>query len=303
MLRAPERLLRPAPSSAAAVEGGQSSEAYWTEHNVTLHKVFNSRQESFDYIEWRNLQHPYYLDYMPVTGCDGKVVVDYGCGPGHDLIGFATASQPARLIGMDVSPTSLAESQARLALHGVAAELIRLREDATTLPLPDASVDLVHSSGVLHHTPDPERIMREFARILKPGGVAQIMVYNYDSLWLHLYVAYSRMLVEGLYAGKNMKQAFTASTDGKDCPISECYKPEEFLAMARRAGLTGTLRGVAMSAWEMKLLPLRWDALLDKRMPVESLRFLADLVPDQRGIPCWQGQVAGVDACFELRRA
>ncbi|MGB4101370.1 MAG: methyltransferase domain-containing protein [Alphaproteobacteria bacterium] len=281
----------------------ESSEAYWTRHNVTLHKTFQSREESFDYIDWRNRQHPYYLDHMPVDRGGGKVVLDYGCGPGHDLIGFATApSPPARLIGMDVSATSLAESQARLALHGATGEIVKIDEGATQLPLPDASVDIIHSSGVLHHTPDPENILREFCRILKPDGYAQIMVYNYDSLWLHLYVAYQRMLVEGLYAGKTLREAFTASTDGPNCPISECYKPEEFLGMATRSGLTGTLRGVAMSAWEMKCFAQRWDALLEWRLPAESRRFLSELILDNRGIPLWRGQVAGVDACFEVRR-
>ena len=281
----------------------ESSEAYWTRHNVTLHKTFQSREESFDYIDWRNRQHPDYIAHMPVDRGGGKVVLDYGCGPGHDLIGFATSNPPARLIGMDVSATSLAESEARLALHGAAGEIVKIDEAAALLPLPDASVDIIHSSGVLHHTPDPERILREFRRVLKPDGYAQIMVYNYDSLWLHLYVAYSRMLVEGLYAGKSLREAFTASTDGPDCPISACYKPQEFLDLAARAGLTGRLRGVAMSAWEMKLLPLRWDALLERRLPAESRQFLADLTLDQRGIACWRGQVAGVDACFELRRS
>ena len=182
---------------------------------------------------------------MPVAGFDGRVIVDYGCGPGHDLVGFATESAPARLIGMDVSTTSLAEAEARLQMHGARVEFVRIQEGDRHLPSDDASVDVVHCSGVLHHTPDPERILGEFARILRPDGVAQIMVYNYDSVWLHLYVAYQRMIVEGLSASHTLRQAFTASTDGPDCPISECYKPSEFLAMADRAGFRGHLRGVS----------------------------------------------------------
>jgi SAM-dependent methyltransferase len=289
-------------STAPTVPVG-SSEAYWTDHNVTLHRIFNSVDESLDYVEWRNLQHPYYVELMPVSESEGKVVVDYGCGPGHDLVGFATQSTPARLIAIDVSKASLAEAEHRLRLHGKSVEFIGISESDERLPLPDASVDVVHCSGVLHHTPDPERILREFRRILKPDGHAQIMVYNYDSLWVHLFVAYQRMLVEGLSAGMTLRQAFTSSTDGPDCPISECYTPEEFLAMAAGAGLHGKLRGVAMSAWEMKLLPLRWDALLDRRLPSESRRFLYELTLDERGIACYRGRVAGIDACFELKPA
>lgn len=289
-------------STARAVPVG-SSQAYWTDHNVTLHRIFNSVDESLDYLDWRNLQHPYYIELMPVSGSDGKVVVDYGCGPGHDLVGFATQSTPARLIAIDVSKTSLTEAEHRLRLHGKPIEIVEISEHDERLPLPDASVDLVHCSGVLHHTADPERLLREFRRILKHDGYAQIMVYNYDSLWVHLFVAYERMLVEGLSAGMTLRQAFTSSTDGPDCPISVCYTPEEFLAMAARAGLHGKLRGVAISAWEMKLLPRRWDALLDRRLPSESRRFLYELTLDERGIACYRGRVAGIDSCFELKPA
>jgi SAM-dependent methyltransferase len=288
-------------SESAVASTPETAEQYWTRHNITLHHVFASVEESLNFIEWRNIQHPYYAELMPVGGWNGKTVLDYGCGPGHDLIGFAEQNHQLRLIGMDVSPTSLAETELRLGLHGKEAELVRIGENDPQLPLPDGSIDVIHSSGVLHHTPDPERIMREFARVLKPDGVAQIMVYNCDSVWMHIYVAYQRMLVEGLSAGKSLREAFTASTDGPDCPISECYAPDEFLAMAQRAGLRGKLRGVAISSWEMKWFAHRWDALLDKRLPSESRRFIYELTLDERGIPCYRGNVAGVDACFELR--
>ena len=67
-------------------------------------------QESERYLEWRNDQYFKYDELMPVTGKDGRVILDYGCGPGHDLVGFGLRSKPTRLIGMDVSTSSLAEA-------------------------------------------------------------------------------------------------------------------------------------------------------------------------------------------------
>ena len=58
------------------------------------------------------------------------------------------------------------------------------------------------------------------------------------------------MLVEDLYKGKTLREAFTASTDGPNCPISECYTPEQFIALANAAGLRCELSGVAVAAWE-----------------------------------------------------
>src|SRR3712207_7349439 len=48
-------------------------------------------------------------------------------------------------------------------------------------------------------------ILSEFRRVLKPGGRAQVMVYNENSLWMHLYVAYLKMIVEGDLAGMDLR--------------------------------------------------------------------------------------------------
>jgi hypothetical protein len=62
--------------------------------------------------------------------------------------------------------------------------------------------------------------------------------------------------------------------------------------------------GVAVSAWEMTLLPKRFPAIMDKRLPERSRRFLAGLTFDERGLPLARpGVHAGVDACFSFRTA
>jgi SAM-dependent methyltransferase len=278
-----------------------SSHEYWTEHNVTSHATFSSISQSLECLEWRNSQYLGYIDLMPVSGFDDKVIMDYGCGPGHDLVGFISSSRPARLIGMDVSGTSLAEAKTRVDLHGGKVDLMQIDEGERRVPLANASVDVIHSSGVLHHTLDPGRILREFRRILKPGGFAQVMVYNYDSIWLHLYVAYHRMILNNLVGDGSLRDAFRSSTDGPDCPISDCYTPNQFLELARDSGLIGSFRGAAISVHEMRQLPKRWDALEDRRLNLESRRFLSKLMIDNRGVPTYRGAVAGVDGCFELR--
>ena len=160
---------------------------------------------------------------MPVGAQDGKIVLDFGCGPGHDLVGFATASRPARLIGIDVSPSSIAEARERLSLHQAVCEFIQLDPRSTQLPLAGASVDYVHSSGVLHHLPDASPLLREFRRVLRPSGSARIMIYNHDSVWMHLFVAYMKRIVEKAHADLTLEQAFGRTTDGEDCPIAHVF--------------------------------------------------------------------------------
>jgi SAM-dependent methyltransferase len=54
--------------------------------------------------------------------------------------------------------------------------------DGEHLPFQSESFDVVYSNGVLHHTPDTAGSIREVHRVLRPGGVAKIMLYHRNSL-------------------------------------------------------------------------------------------------------------------------
>lgn len=280
--------------------GTKETANYWNDHNVTLHHEFTTATESFEYFEWRNDQYFNYIQLMPVSGQDQKVVLDYGCGPGHDMVGFASYSKPKKIIGIDLSASSLAEAEYRLNLHGIDFELIRLEENDTVLPFEDESIDYIHSSGVLHHTNNPVAILKELNRVLKSDGSMRIMVYNYESIWVHLYVAYKRAILQGLYSNDELGEQFRRSTDGDSCPISNCYKPSEWIEISRLAGFDATFLGAAISMHEMEILPLRFAAIQDRRLPANSRKFLLNLTFDQAGYPLVYGEYAGIDACYSL---
>lgn len=292
---AEDRAAQPANSSPP-------NETYWSAHNVTLHRRFSSAEDSLDYFDWRNDQYPGYIELLPVHGRDGQVVLDYGCGPGNDLVGFSVHSKPKRLIGMDISAPSLEESRARLALHGAAAELMKIDEDAPSLPLPDESVDYVHCSGVLMCAKDPAALLREFKRILRPEGLARLMIYHKSSVWVHLYVAYFLLEQDSAYRGLSLEEAFQRSTDGPACPINRYWTVQGFLRLAEEAGFRGEHLGNAASLHELSLLGRRFEAQQSPNLPSEHRRFLAALRVDDRGIPYHEGMVAGINACFELRK-
>jgi SAM-dependent methyltransferase len=302
-------LVRSSPQSSTsegrtdAADRWTEVSGYWTRHNVTNHHRFSSLEESLEFFAWRNDQYPGYIDLMPVAGYDSRRILDYGCGPGHDVVGFCQFSPGSQVTGVDVSPSSLREAQARISLHQAKARLVQLEPDCRTLPFDGASFDVVHSSGVLHHMPDPTQTMRELRRVISPDGVAQIMVYNYDSIWTHLYVAYEKMLVEGLYADLDIRQAFARTTDGPDCPIARPYRPGEFGQVCEDAGFVVERVQAAVSVWELSLLPKRYNAIMERRLAPESRRFLSELRFDDRGVPSHEGLVAGIDLCFLLRAA
>lgn len=287
-------------SGSSNTVGDEITKEYWTGFNVTLHRRFKDAAQSLAFFHWRNDQYFNYIELMPVAGFDGKAVLDFGCGPGHDLVGFTVYSKPKRLIGIDISPSSLGEAEGRLKLHDSSAKLVLLDPSAQRLPFEDAEFDHVHSSGVLHHTPNIDLLLAELRRILKPGGTMNVMVYNYDSLWMHLFVAYHKRIIEGAYAGMTLREGFAKTTDTEDCPIANCYTPSEFITIAERNGFAAIFLGAAISMHELIIAPARFNAIQDQRLPEECRRFLYALEVDRRGYPTYKGHYAGIDACYRL---
>ena len=105
---------------------------------------------------------------------DGATVVDIGCGAGTDLLLAAMHVGPSgRAIGVDM--TEARRSRATEGAMHAGLKNVHVRAgDATSLPIENASVDIVISNGVLNLVPEKERAIAEIARILKPGGRIQI---------------------------------------------------------------------------------------------------------------------------------
>ena len=284
-----------------AAAGARGSAAYWTFHTVAEDDWRNAA-DSLDHFKWRNQQYPGYIQLMPVNVADDLVVLDYGCGPGNDLVGFSEFSNPARLIGADVSPTALDASKKRLALHRKTAEFLLIDEESNKINLPDKAVDLVHSSGVLHHVKNLEAALSEIHRVLKVGGCFRVMIYNYDSLWLHLYTAYIHQIEMGRYSKLDLLDAFKRTTDGPNCPISHCYRPSQFVEIVTKNGFSGHFKGSAISVDELTWLPKRFDAIKCRNLNVEHRNFLSAISFDRNGHPLVDGHVAGIDGCFEFKK-
>jgi len=104
----------------------------------------------------------------------GAVVLDIGCGAGMDVLLAARRVGPGgRAIGVDMTEAMRRRAAAGAAASGLANVDIR-EGDATHLPVDDHSIDVVISNGVLNLVPDKHKAVAEIARVLKPGGRAQI---------------------------------------------------------------------------------------------------------------------------------
>lgn len=126
---------------------------------------------------------------------------------------------------------------------------------------------------MLHHVKNLEAALSEIRRILKIGGKFQVMVYNYDSIWLHLYTAYIHQIEMGLYKECSILDAFRRTTDGPECPISHCYQPYQFLELVDALGFKGYFKGSSISLHELKLLPKRIEAIKNRKLDREHRDF------------------------------
>lgn len=104
----------------------------------------------------------------------GEDVLDVGCGIATDGVQFARAG--ARYTGIDQSPTAIELARRRFELEGLDGKIVHGL--ATHLPFTDENFDLVWSHGVIHHIADTQSAVDEFLRVLRPGGMAIVMLYH-----------------------------------------------------------------------------------------------------------------------------
>jgi SAM-dependent methyltransferase len=97
------------------------------------------------------------------------VVLDVGCGQGKSFRPLVEHFSPQRLIGIDAEEKCLARARDEASKERIPIEL--RRRDLAALDLADASVDLVFCHQTFHHLIRQEEALREFHRVLKPGGV------------------------------------------------------------------------------------------------------------------------------------
>ena len=104
----------------------------------------------------------------------GEVVLDLGCGAGTDLLIAAQMVGPeGRAIGVDMTPAML--DRARESASEMGLGNVELHQSLIeSLPLPDASVDIVISNGVIDLVPDKDAVFGEIDRVLRPGGRLQL---------------------------------------------------------------------------------------------------------------------------------
>ena len=97
-------------------------------------------------------------------------ILDIGCGPGTITADLAALVPQGSVIGIDLSPEVIEEARsmaAKRSMKNISFEV----GDAHEIGFPDHKFDVVHAHQVLQHISDPVQALREWQRLIKPGGI------------------------------------------------------------------------------------------------------------------------------------
>jgi len=149
---------------------------------------------------------------------EGETVLDLGSGAGADVLISARRVGPTgKAIGLDMTDEMLELARRNAAEAGVS-NIEFAKGYIEDIPLPDDSVDVVISNCVINLSADKRQVMREVARVLRPGG---------------------RLAVSDIVAGPDMDEATRADMRQWTGCIAGALTPAEFEDALAVAGLTG----------------------------------------------------------------
>jgi ubiquinone/menaquinone biosynthesis C-methylase UbiE len=174
-------------------------EKYWEEETCgTSPKLIKNKniytKAWFEEIEnYRYSVEPFIHSIAQFSRHGGKKVLEIGVGAGSDHLNWARSG--ADLFGVDLTDKGIQTTRKRLNLYNLKSNLQKI--NAENLPFKDNYFDIVYSWGVIHHSENTEKVIKEIYRVLKPGGKFLGMIYNRRSLH-----AFYLWLKNGLLKGK-----------------------------------------------------------------------------------------------------
>lgn len=185
-------------------------------------------REFFDEVERYRYEEyaPWMREAMGFDRFAGKRLLEIGCGMGTDLLQFARGG--ASVTGLDLTPRHIEISKKRFEIYGFSADF--LLGDAEILPIDDGTFDVVYSNGVLHHTPDTAKAVREVHRVLKPGGVAIVMLYNRSSLYFWAGLMLQRGVLKGellKYSPEEIMSRYVEYSEHEALPLVKAYTRQQ----------------------------------------------------------------------------
>lgn len=208
---------------------------YWNRRpcNIRHSRKPVGDREYFDEVEQRKyFVEPHIPEFAQFHRWQGKRILEVGCGIGTDTINFARAG--AQVTAVDLSEKSLEIARKRAAVYGLGnIDFIRANAEELTAALEPETFDLVYSFGVVHHTPDPRRALRQMTSLLRTRGSLKIMVYH-----RHSWKVMSVLATYGRGAFWKLDEVIARHSEAQEgCPVTYTYTKNQAHGMINQLGL------------------------------------------------------------------
>ncbi|MFN2136043.1 MAG: class I SAM-dependent methyltransferase [Candidatus Promineifilaceae bacterium] len=115
-----------------------------------------------------------YARKLAARGFDQGTILDAGCGFGGTLLYLVQHFPQASGVGLDASEPLLTMARQAADVSGAARRVRFEQADVQAIPYPDDSFDVVISTNVVHHVPDPLGLLNELERVLTPQGMLYV---------------------------------------------------------------------------------------------------------------------------------
>ena len=172
-----------------------------------------------------------------VRRMEPRRILDVATGTGDLALALARHIPGVQVLGVDLSEKMLAEAARKAAARGLEDRVVLSPGDAERLDLAAGSVDVVTSAFGVRNFGDLEQGLREFARVLKPGGKTVILEFSTprNPLFRSIYAFYSHRLLP-LVGGAVSKDR--KAYEYLPASVDEFPGPDRFLELMRQAGFT-----------------------------------------------------------------
>ena len=219
-------------STPAAVQDQRRLQAALVERRTKSQEFFSSSAGQWDRLRDEMFGDRFHIAALSAFADPAWTVGDLGCGTGQ--ASAALAPFVAQVIAVDGSAAMLQAAKRRL--NGF--DNIDLRRgDLEALPIDDARLDAATLMLVLHHLPEPERVLAEVARVLKPGGrllVVDMLPHDRESYRQqmgHVWLGFSEEHVRRILNESGFGDARIVPLS----PDSKSKGPGLFVATARKS--------------------------------------------------------------------
>lgn len=116
------------------------------------------------------------------AGISSGLALEVGPGPGYLGLEWLKRTQGTTLRGLDISEDMIAIAERNAREYGLADRVKYVKGDARKMPFESDYFDAIFSNGSLHEWANPEDIVNEIARVIKPGGIYMISDLRRDML-------------------------------------------------------------------------------------------------------------------------